>query len=126
MDWDLTEDQRLVRDMVREFVDAFAAGPFTGNPAAVCLLDAPRDEAWMQAVAAEMNLSETAFLLPPSTNGADYRVRIFTPAGELPFEHLTVDDGLAHPSVWTIHQDSRGFIWIALAAQMSLNGLAPW
>jgi PhzF family phenazine biosynthesis protein len=43
-------------------VDAFASGPFTGNPAAVCLLERPADPAWMQAVAAEMNLSETAFV----------------------------------------------------------------
>ncbi len=43
-------------------VDAFTAEPFTGNPAAVCVLDAPRDATWMQRVAGEMNLSETAFL----------------------------------------------------------------
>ena len=43
-------------------VDAFAAEPFTGNPAAVCLLDEPAHPAWMQALAAEMNLSETAFV----------------------------------------------------------------
>jgi len=45
-------------------VDAFASVPFSGNPAAVCLLDRPRDDGWMQKVAAEMNLSETAFLTP--------------------------------------------------------------
>ncbi|MBI5365300.1 MAG: PhzF family phenazine biosynthesis protein, partial [Planctomycetes bacterium] len=44
-------------------VDAFAEKPFTGNPAAVCLLDAPREAAWMQHVAAEMNLSEAAFVV---------------------------------------------------------------
>src|SRR4028119_1846136 len=43
-------------------VDAFTDKPFRGNPAAVCILDMPRDEAWMQSVAQEMNLSETAFL----------------------------------------------------------------
>ena len=43
-------------------VDAFAEQPFTGNPAAVCVLDRPGDERWMQLVAREMNLSETAFL----------------------------------------------------------------
>src|SRR5262245_61260032 len=43
-------------------VDAFTDTPFAGNPAAVCLLPAPRDESWMQRVAREMNLSETAFL----------------------------------------------------------------
>ncbi|MFQ5844826.1 MAG: PhzF family phenazine biosynthesis protein, partial [Planctomycetota bacterium] len=43
-------------------VDAFTDRPFAGNPAAVCLLPGPRDDAWMQAIAREMNLSETAFL----------------------------------------------------------------
>ncbi len=42
-------------------VDAFTDAPFSGNPAAVCVLDAPRDEHWMQHVAAEMNLAETAY-----------------------------------------------------------------
>lgn len=62
-------------------VDAFTREPFGGNPAAVCLLDAPRDAAWMQAVAAEMNLSETAFLVPEKDG---YRLRWFTPAIEVP------------------------------------------
>src|ERR1019366_1935050 len=44
-------------------IDAFADGPFTGNPAAVTLLDSPRPDAWMQQVAMEMNQAETAFLL---------------------------------------------------------------
>jgi PhzF family phenazine biosynthesis protein len=43
-------------------VDAFTATPFAGNPAAVCVLPAPRDAEWMQQVAREMNLSETAFV----------------------------------------------------------------
>ena len=43
-------------------VDAFTNRPFSGNPAAVCILEAPADDRWMQSVAAEMNLSETAFL----------------------------------------------------------------
>ena len=44
-------------------VDAFTDRPFAGNPAAVCILPEPRDEGWMQDVAREMNVSETAFLL---------------------------------------------------------------
>jgi PhzF family phenazine biosynthesis protein len=61
-------------------VDAFAAEPFTGNPAGVCVLPAPVPEAWMQAVATEVNLSETAFLVP----GADgWALRWFTPALEI-------------------------------------------
>jgi PhzF family phenazine biosynthesis protein len=62
-------------------VDAFTEEPFHGNPAAVCLLEAPADAAWMQAVAAEMNLSETAFVVP---QGDTFGLRWFTPAVEVP------------------------------------------
>ena len=61
-------------------VDAFADRPFAGNPAAVCILDAPRDEGWMQSVAMEMNLSETAFLHPAEDG---WNLRWFTPAVEV-------------------------------------------
>ena len=63
-------------------VDAFADKPFKGNPAAVCLLDAPRPDSWMQALAAEMNLSETAFLLLESDRPS-WHLRWFTPATEV-------------------------------------------
>jgi len=66
---------------IRAFkVDSFTAEPFAGNPAGVCLLTEPRDERWMQAVAREMNLSETAFLL---REGDSFRLRWFTPAVEV-------------------------------------------
>ena len=61
-------------------VDAFTAKPFTGNPAAVCLLEKEAEADWMQLVAAEMNLSETAFVAP-LTNG--FGLRWFTPATEV-------------------------------------------
>ena len=61
-------------------VDAFTDQPFHGNPAGVCFLSAPRPNQWMQCVASEMNLSETAFLL--QENGG-YRLRWFTPAVEV-------------------------------------------
>src|SRR4051812_20221275 len=61
-------------------VDAFTDRPFRGNPAAVCLLPGPADESWMQDVAREMNLSETAFLHP---EGDHFRLRWFTPAVEV-------------------------------------------
>src|SRR5258708_19086959 len=61
-------------------VDAFANIPFVGNPAAVCILPEPRDEHWMQNVASEMNLSETAFLLRQSDG---FNLRWFTPAVEV-------------------------------------------
>jgi PhzF family phenazine biosynthesis protein len=61
-------------------VDAFADRPFTGNPAAVCILAAAADERWMRDVAAEMNLSETAFLHPEDDG---WRLRWFTPEVEV-------------------------------------------
>jgi PhzF family phenazine biosynthesis protein len=61
-------------------VDAFTDRPFAGNPAAVCVLEEPRDVQWMQDVAREMNLSETAFLVPRD-DGFD--LRWFTPALEV-------------------------------------------
>jgi PhzF family phenazine biosynthesis protein len=61
-------------------VDAFAEKPFAGNPAAVCLLDAPAEEPWMEHMAAEMNLSETAFLWPEEDG---FRLRWFTPTVEV-------------------------------------------
>ncbi len=63
-------------------VDAFNDRPFAGNPAAVCVLSGPRDDAWMQAVAREMNLSETAFV-HPEPDGESYRLRWFTPTTEV-------------------------------------------
>lgn len=61
-------------------VDAFTSEAFAGNPAAVCMLPVPRDEAWMQIVAREMNLSETAFLVK-QRDGFD--LRWFTPTVEV-------------------------------------------
>jgi PhzF family phenazine biosynthesis protein len=61
-------------------IDAFTDQPFRGNPAAVCLLDRERDAEWMQNVGKEMNLSETAFLLPRSDG---WSLRWFTPAVEV-------------------------------------------
>lgn len=64
-------------------IDAFTSEPFAGNPAAVCFLDHERDAAWMQAVAAEMNLSETAFLLPPHASDGAWSLRWFAPSVEI-------------------------------------------
>jgi PhzF family phenazine biosynthesis protein len=64
-------------------VDAFAEGPFTGNPAAVMPLDHWLDDATMQAIAAENNLSETAFTVPSERDDADYDLRWFTPTVEV-------------------------------------------
>ncbi len=77
-------------------VDAFTDRPYAGNPAAVCLLEAERPAGWMQRVAAEMNLSETAFPVPA---GDGWRLRWFTPAAEVPLcGHATL--ATAHV-LWT-------------------------
>ena len=73
-------------------IDAFTDRPFAGNPAAVCLLRAPAPDSWMQALAAEMNLSETAFPLP---EGEGYNLRWFTPAVEV--------DLCGHATIATSH-----------------------
>ncbi len=62
-------------------VDAFTAEPFAGNPAGVCMLSKTMEDGWMQAVAREMNLSETAFLVR-QVDGS-YALRWFTPAVEV-------------------------------------------
>jgi PhzF family phenazine biosynthesis protein len=73
-------------------VDAFTAHPFGGNPAAVCVLPAAGEAAWMARVAMEMNLSETAFLVP---NGDAFDLRWFTPSVEVDLcGHATL--GAAH------------------------------
>ncbi len=72
-------------------LDVFSDHLFAGNPLAVVVDAAALDAAQMQRIARWTNLSETAFLLPPTETAADYRVRIFTPRQELPFA--------GHPSV---------------------------
>lgn len=75
-------------------VDAFADRPFTGNPAAVMPLDHWLDDAALQAIAAENNLSETAFTLPDPTGEADFELRWFTPTTEVVMcGHATLASG---------------------------------
>lgn len=74
-------------------VDVFTDCVFGGNPLAVFTDANGISTALMQSIARELNLSETTFVLPPETPGTDYRVRIFTPAAELPMA--------GHPTVGT-------------------------
>jgi PhzF family phenazine biosynthesis protein len=76
-------------------VDVFTSTPYFGNALAVVLDGTGLDEAAMQRFAAWTQLSETTFLLPPTEPLADYRVRIFTPGGELPFA--------GHPTLGSCH-----------------------
>jgi PhzF family phenazine biosynthesis protein len=83
-------------------VDVFTSEPLRGNPVAVVHDADGLDDEAMQRFAHWTNLSETTFLLPPTSAEADYRVRIFTPAEELPFA--------GHPTLGTCHA------WLAAAA----------
>lgn len=100
-------------------VDAFAHRPFAGNPAAVCVLDGPREESWMRDVAAEMNLSETAFLHPRDDG---WSLRWFTPAVEvdlcghatLAAAHVLWQDGLLPPDAEARFHTRSGVLTAAL------------
>ena len=97
---------------MRQFrqVDVFTDVPYLGNPLAVVLdADGLSDEQ-MARFANWTNLSETTFVLPPRDAAADYRVRIFTPSGELPFA--------GHPTLGTCHA------WLAAGGQPQVEGLA--
>jgi PhzF family phenazine biosynthesis protein len=84
-------------------VDVFTAVPLRGNPLAVVVDADGLDDDRMAAVARWTQLSETTFLLPPTRPEADYRVRIFTPGGELPFA--------GHPTLGSAH------VWLASGGQ---------
>lgn len=107
-------------------VDAFAEAPFEGNPAAVCLLEDERPAAWMQALAAELNQSETAFVRRQS--GGCFSLRWFTPAVEeelcghatLAAAHVLWESGVV-PRNDEIHFDTRGG---SLSAHTAEEGVA--
>ena len=96
--------------MKRRFdqLDVFSGGALRGNPLAVVHEAQGLDEARMAAFARWTNLSETTFLLPPADPGADYRVRIFTPVGELPFA--------GHPTLGSCHA------WLAAGGRPRQEG----
>lgn len=97
-------------------VDAFADRPFAGNPAAVCVLDAPAEPRWMQLVAREMNLSETAFLVGRPDGGFD--LRWYTPAVEVPLcghatlasAHVLWETGLLSPDAPATFHTASGVL----------------
>ena len=89
-----------------DIVDVFTDRAYAGNPLAVVLRARTLTARQMQAIAAEFGLSETAFTLPPTTSAATYRLRIFTPARELPFA--------GHPSI--------GAAWALAFADMIRRG----
>jgi len=81
--------------MLLDLVDVFGSGPLSGNPLAVVRGGEDLDDATMLRLTRWLGFSETTFLLPPTDPAADYRVRIFYPAGELPFA--------GHPTLGTAH-----------------------
>jgi PhzF family phenazine biosynthesis protein len=97
--------------VTRQFrqVDVFTDTPYLGNPVAVVLGADGLAQDQMQRFARWTNLSETTFVLAPEDAGADYRVRIFTPAGELPFA--------GHPTLGTCHA------WLEAGGRPSRDGV---
>ncbi len=99
-------------------VDSFTNTKFAGNPAGVCFLEQEMDEQWMQGIAREMNLSETAFLLP-HRNG--YNIRWFTPSVEvdlcghatLASAHVLYETGNVSPGETIVFHSKSGFLQAA-------------
>jgi PhzF family phenazine biosynthesis protein len=90
-------------------VDVFTTTPYAGNPVAVVLDGEGISSEEMQRFAHWTNLSETTFVLPPSSEGADYHVRIFTPVAELPFA--------GHPTLGTAHA------WLEAGGEPARDGV---
>jgi PhzF family phenazine biosynthesis protein len=102
-------------------VDAFTDRPFAGNPAGVCLLDGPAPERWMQDLASEINLAETAFLYP---DGDRWALRWFTPTVEVPLcGHATLAS--AHALLESGHTGELRFATLSgvLTARQSDDGI---
>ena len=97
-------------------VDAFAEKAFTGNPAGVCILETPADKVWMQSVAMEMNLSETAFVV--RRDDGDFDLRWFTPAVEvalcghatLATSHILWETGILRPDQVARYHTQSGLL----------------
>jgi PhzF family phenazine biosynthesis protein len=108
-------------------IDVFTAEPFLGNPVAVVLGADGLDAAQMQRIATWTNLSETTFMLRPTTADADYRLRIFDPHAELPFAgHPTLGSarafldagGRGHQPGMLIQECARGLIAVRVDADV--------
>jgi PhzF family phenazine biosynthesis protein len=103
----------MMRTVPFKQVDVFTRQPFWGNPVAVVIDAQGLEAADMQRIAAWTHLSETTFVLPPSSDHADYRLRIFSPKQELPFAghptigsaHAVVESGFAAPSHGKLRQE---------------------
>ncbi|MEQ8964234.1 MAG: PhzF family phenazine biosynthesis isomerase [Azospirillaceae bacterium] len=105
-------------------VDAFVdAAPFTGNPAAVCPLEAWPDDALMQAIAMENNQSETAFFVPGGTADAPMRLRWFTPTKEAAFcGHATLASG--HVFLTRLRPEAQSAVFDTRAGRLTVTRAA--
>jgi PhzF family phenazine biosynthesis protein len=110
-------------------VDVFTRKPFWGNPVAVVIGAERLTSEEMQRIAAWTNLSETTFVLPPSSSQADYRLRIFTPKQELPFAghptigsaHAVIESAFASPRLGKLRQECLAGI-LDLSVEETENG----
>jgi PhzF family phenazine biosynthesis protein len=105
-------------------IDAFTTEPFRGNPAGVCLLRESAAEEWMQAVAAEMNVSETAFLVPRGPG--EFGIRWFTPTTEVPLcGHATLASSHA---LWTegLVADSHAITFHSRSGRLAARRERDW
>jgi PhzF family phenazine biosynthesis protein len=134
-------DARTEHEFLRlRTVDAFTDRPFAGNPAAVLVLPEPVEAAWMQAVAAELNLSETAFAAPVAQPDTDYALRWFTPKSEvdlcghatLATAHCLLADGVPAPirfgtrsGVLTVSEGPDGLLAMDFPARPATEVVAP-
>lgn len=97
-------------------VDAFTSEPFRGNPAGVCILDNSPEPEWMQNIALEMNLSETAFVFPGKDG--ERIIRFYTPEAEVPLcghatlsaSHILYETGLASPDEKIVFSSRSGVL----------------
>ncbi|MFY7066900.1 PhzF family phenazine biosynthesis protein [Nocardiopsis changdeensis] len=120
-------------------IDAFTDRPLAGNPAAVLVLEDAYDDAWAQGVAAEFNLSETAFARPVDDPGADYELRWFTPTVEIDLcghatlatAHALVELGVPGPYRFTTRSglltvaERDGRLWMDFPAKPPVPVAAP-
>jgi PhzF family phenazine biosynthesis protein len=98
-------------------VDAFTAEPFKGNPAGVCILEKEVSKKWMQNVAAEMNLSETAFIVK---SGKKFNIRYFTPESEIPLcghatlssAHIMYETGIVTKDKTIVFESGAGDLYV--------------
>jgi len=103
-------------------VDVFSATPYLGNPVAVVLDGTDLTGEQMQRLARWTNLSETTFVLPPTVPEADYRLRIFTPGGELPFAgHPTLGSARAWLDNGSTPQHPRRIVQECVAGLVSVR-----